>query len=400
MNNSHLAIPTKQEILEYLSTEQSLEDRLFISPLLDISQIGDTSIDLRLGHRFLAQKPSRMGLLDIIELHNEDDGSLNQNYSESRVPLGQHFTLHPQSSVQIGTLEYLGIPRDLQGIITLRASLSNLPVIANAAQVHPGHRGIISLTLTSNTNYSIKLFPGMRIAELQLRHIDTPLPSYQASRYHYMTKPLPVELHKDADLEYLGPVSEPLIIGITSTIAAGRTTAITHLTERHGFAWFSLADTLKSEAIKRGVPTLRSNLQNFGNNMRELHGDAFLAVRLRASKKWQMNKNSFVIVDGFKNMAEVDEFRKQKRFTLIGIDAPDLERWRRIEARHRQGDPTSFEGFSEQDTMDRGLNTLTSHTQQVGRLINNANYTIHNNGTVDEFISNLDDIISKIIYSS
>ena len=35
-----------------------------------------------------------------------------------------------------------------------------------------------------------------------------------------------------------------------------------------------------------------------------------------------MNKNSLVVVDSFKNAAEVEEFRKQKRFTLLCIDAP------------------------------------------------------------------------------
>jgi len=395
-----MAIPTRQEILDYLGNSRSIENRLFISPLLDQEQIGDTSIDLRLGHRFSAPKASRMGLLDIVELHNEGEVSLNENYAESRVPFGQHFTLHPKNSVQIGTLEYLGIPNDLEGTITLRASFSNIPIIANTAQVHPGHRGIISLTLTSNANFSIKLYPGMRIAELQLRHIATSLNEYRTSRYHFMTRPLPVELYKDSDLEYLGPISEPLIIGIVSTIAAGRTTAISHLTERYGFGWFSLGDVLKSEAIKQGVPTLRSSLQDFGNRMREVHGDSYLAMKMRTSKKWQMSKNSLVIVDSFKNMAEVNEFRKQRRFTIIGIDAPQSIRWERVNNRRRQGDPITYDGFKEQDAMDRGIGSVMLHGQETEKIIANADYKIINDEKVADFTSKLDEIISKLVYSS
>ena len=384
-----------------MSSGRSIEHRLFISPLLDPDQIGDTSIDLRLGHRFSIQKPSRISLLDIVELHNEGESSLGENYSENRVPYGHYFTLHPGNSVQIGTLEYLGIPIDLEGIVTLRPSISNLPIIANAAQVHPGHRGIISLTLTSNAEFSIKLYPGMRVAELQLRYVTAPIEMPRPSRYYYMTKPSPIELYKDKDLEYLGPTAEPIIIGIASTIAAGRTTAINHLTERHGFAWFSLAQILKAEAIKLGVPTLRPSLQDFGNNIRMVHhNDAYLAVKLRTSAKWLTNKNGLVIVDSFKHLAEVEEFRKQRRFALMGIDAPLLTRWERVQNRRRQGDPMTFDEFEKQDATDRGISESSQHTQQVAKLIEIADYRIINDGSVEEFISKLDKIVSNLVYSS
>lgn len=392
-------IPTKKELFDYLDEKRPVEQRLFILPLLDSSQIGDTSIDLRLGHRFSVPTSSRMGTLDIVELHNEGEGALYENYNESRVPFGQYFTLHPKNSVEVGTLEYLGIPHDLEGTVTLRASFSSIPIIANTAQVHPGHRGIISITLTSNANFSVRLYPGMRFAELQLRHVATPLDIYRASRYHYMTRPLPTELYKDTDLEYLGPINEPLIIGFVSTIAAGRTTAINHLMERYGFAWFSLGDVLKYEAIKQGVPTLRSSLQDFGNKMREVHGDNYLAMKLRTSKKWQMNKSSLVIVDSFKNMAEVEEFRKQRRFSLIGIDAPQLTRWERVKSRRRQGDPVSYEKFEEQDALDRGISNLSYHAQETNKILEISDYRLNNDGKVTEFINKLDSIISKIVYS-
>lgn len=399
MANSLSGVPTRKEIFDYLGVARPIDQRLFISPLLDKDQVGDTSIDLRLGHRFSAPKSSRMGVLDILELHNEGEGSLYGNYGESRVPFGQYFTLHPRNSVEVGTLEYLGIPSDLEGTVTLRASFSSIPILVNTAQVHPGHRGIISLTLTSNANFSVKLYPGMRFAELQLRYVATPVDTYRTSRYHFMTKPLPTELYKDKDLEYLGPINEPLIIGVVSTIAAGRTTAINHLMERYGFAWFSLGDVLKYEAIKQGIPTLRPSLQDFGNKMREVHGDNYLASKLKTSSKWQMNKNSLVIVDSFKHLAEVDEFRKQKRFTLLGIDAPQLIRWERVKSRRRQGDPTRYEDFAEQDTLDQGTSSLTYHSQETNRILEKADFRLSNNGNVSEFISKLDEIVAKIIYS-
>ena len=112
------SVPTRKEILEYLGSKRPIGNRLFISPLLDQDQIGDTSIDLRLGHIFSVPKPSRLGMIDIVELHTDGEGILDENYRESKVPYGQYFTLHPRRSVQIGTLEYIGIPNDLEGIVT------------------------------------------------------------------------------------------------------------------------------------------------------------------------------------------------------------------------------------------------------------------------------------------
>jgi dCTP deaminase len=390
-------ILTKEDILEYLEPTRAIDDRLFISPLLEREQLGDTSIDLRLGHHFLISTPSRLGVLDLVDLHHQGAAVLRDNYSEVRVPYGQYFTLHPGSSVQVGTLEYLGIPVSLQGIVTLRASVSDIPILANAAQVHPGHRGVITLTLTSNAEFPIRLYPGVRTAELRLHHVRTPIDTPTPSRYHHMTRPLPTKLHEDRDLEYIGPSVEPIIVGIASTIAAGRTTAVNHLVETHGFAWFSLANILKSDAIRCGIPTHRSRLQEHGTHLRETHGDSYLAFKLRTGRDWLANSSAMVVVDGFKSIAEVEEFRKQKWFHLLVIDAPEELRWDRVRARRRQGDPITRDTFLQQDATDRGLDG-GPHSQQVDQLVRLADRLIVNDGTVSEFLGQIDDFAMSVLH--
>ena len=279
----------------------------------------------------------------------------------------------------------------------MRTSIYALPIIANTAQVHPGHRGIVSLTLTSNAEFSVKLYPGMRIAELQLRHIDSLTESPKHSRYHFMTRPLHTELHRDPDLKYLGPMVEPIIVGIVSTIASGRTTAITYLTETYGLDRFSLADGLKDEARRIGVSPLRNSLQDLGSSLRETHGNAYLANKLLNSVKWLANRNNLVIVDSFKNIAEVEEFKKQLRFTLLGIDAPFDQRWERVKNRRRQGDPTEYDDFVLQDATDRGIYSSLPHSQQVEQLLKGANLLIYNDGSTAQFHEKLDDFMKKLL---
>jgi dCTP deaminase len=390
-------ILTKNEILDYLSQHQEIEHRLFVSPLLEKDQIGDTSIDLRLGHRFLVPEPSRLGVLDLIDLHHEGRGVLKDSYREVRVPYGQYFTLHPRRSVQISTLEYLGIPFGLQGNVTLRASVSDMLLIANVRQLHPGYRGIVTFSLISNAEFSIRLYPGIRVAELQLQCVNAPIIDHKVSRYHSMTRPLPTKLEEDADLEYIGPTVEPIIIGIASTIAAGRTTAVGHLIERYGFSWFSLADVLKAEANRRGIPTHRTELQKLGSELREMYGDAYLAVRLRTGRKWLANKGTMVVVDSFKNVAEVEEFRKQRRFKLLGIDAPTEERWERVKKRRRQGDPKTLEGFQLQNATDKGPEG-SLHGQQLEQLLEKADKVIINDGTIEQFLGEVDRFVGDLLH--
>lgn len=397
-------ILTREEILYYLMEHQPIEERLFVSPLLEKDQLGDTSLDLRLGHYFLVSQPSRLGVLDLISLHHVGRGVLGESYREVRVPYGQFFTIHPGTTVQAGTLEYLGIPAGLQGLVSLRASVAHLPISARATQVHPGHKGIVTLSLTSNAQFSIRLYPGIRVAELQLQRVYDTISMPRASRYHEMTKPVPTRLHEDKDLRYLGPTVEPIIIGIASSIAAGRTTAVGHLLDRHGFTLFSLGDMLKDEAVARGLPIGRSALQELGTELREIHGNAYLAARLRTSSRWLSSRATLVIVDSLKHEDEVEEFRKQRRFTLLGITAPQEKRWERLRNRRRQGDPESPEAFQQQDAIDRGLES-TPHGQEVDRLLEiadseNEDCLIDNSGTVTEFLSELDRFVMRLLYPS
>jgi len=219
------------------------------------------------------------------------------------------------------------------------------------------------------------------------------------SRYHGVVGPVPTQLHEDEDLEYICPTVEPIIVGIASTIAAGRTTAINHLVTRYGFRVFSLAQMLKELAIPRGIPLLRGRLQEFGSCLRETRGDEYLAVRLRMSREWLASPSAIVVVDSIKHQAEVDEFRrKQKSFRLLGIDAPPELRWRRMQQRHRSGDPESYEDFLRQDAINNGSDDAP-HGQQVRQLLRNADKLISNSGTIEEFLQNIDEAVGNWLYA-
>jgi dephospho-CoA kinase len=205
-------------------------------------------------------------------------------------------------------------------------------------------------------------------------------------------------LHEDADLPFLGPTIEPLIIGIANTIAAGRTTAVRRLQAVHGFQAYSLAEQLKKLAVARGLTTDRSTLQSLGTELRNRYGDAFLAERLRHSRQWLSGTSALVVVDGFKHSAEVNEFRKQRSFSLLGITAGEQVRWERVRRRRRHGDPKTLQDFRELDAIDRGL-TGAPHSQQTDHLLESlADFVIVNEGSLSEFESELDLLVERLFH--
>jgi len=396
--NGH-GILTKKEIIDLLDSKNNVNKRLFISPIFD-ENIKDASIDLRVGHHFLVPVPTKLGELDIASIHYSSDLNFRNNYKDLRIPFGRHYTLHPGKSVQIGTMEYLGIPNFLVGNVNLRASISHLPVICNTINVYPGHKGIITLNLINKADFAIKLYPGLRIASLTLYHSASCLKHPENSRYHRLVHPQVTQLHLDKDIEKIGPRVEPFIIGIVSTLASGRTTAINYLRKNRGFSYFSLSTILKEEAIRRGSLLNRNDLQRFGSEFRQEYGDDILAVKLRSDRRWLANPNPFVIVDSFKHRKEVEEFEKQDRFFLIGINAPLKTRWDMTKGLHRPNYPKTEQEFTEWDKIDRGLLPHRSkHSQETQHLLDSyVKFNIENDfDGISKFEQKVENKINKII---
>ena len=72
--------------------EATLDHRLVITPLLDESQVGPASIDLRLGSSFIETRRRGAHVID-----PSDAGSISSSISQDRyeVPLGESLYIHP-----------------------------------------------------------------------------------------------------------------------------------------------------------------------------------------------------------------------------------------------------------------------------------------------------------------
>ena len=125
-------------------------------------------------------------------------------YAEVFVPFGKQFVLHPDQFVLGSTLEYLGLPSDMQGSVEGRSSWGRLGlIIATATGVNPGYRGVVTLELRNIGEVPIQLWPGWGIAQIFFQMVDPPVRNSTMGRYGASVKPTPSTLRPDQDIATL-----------------------------------------------------------------------------------------------------------------------------------------------------------------------------------------------------
>lgn len=146
---------------------------LVVTPLLSPNQVGQSSIDLRMGTVVLMARAGRQSHVDP-EAYRNSSGHIDlerrqQKHERFSIPFGDAFLLHPGSLALVPTLEWVHIPADLQGVVTARSSWAREGLnIATATIINPYYRGIITLELANFGEIPIRLSPGLRIAQLAL----------------------------------------------------------------------------------------------------------------------------------------------------------------------------------------------------------------------------------------
>ncbi len=182
-----------------------------------------------------------------------------------------------------------------------------------------------------------------------------------------------------------------MLIGLTGRIAAGKG-VISEFFKEKGFEYLSLSQEVRIEAKKRGIYLERKNLQDLGNLMRNEEGSGVLAKRIK--EKIDINKD--YIIDGIRNVGEIEELRKdfKDKFYLISVDSDLNFRWRNLQNRGKESDPKKFEEFLEADKRDFEENL--ENGQQVKRCMMLANYHVLNNNTIEHLREQLKEIYKKI----
>lgn len=197
----------QQEIQQLLDSDDP--DSLFIDPLLEPSQVGDLSVDLRLGYDFLVSIVTRQPYISVAANGANNTRAIASYFQETRRDIGSGFVLYPNQVVLATSLEFISLPRNIYGDVLSRSSVTRLGIHINT-MVQPGFRGCIPLELFNHGNNAVELVVGARICQLRLSKIGAD-GNYAARprKYYGDVRPSVSRADKDGELDRLKALVSP-----------------------------------------------------------------------------------------------------------------------------------------------------------------------------------------------
>lgn len=161
----------------------------------DAEMIQPSSLDVRLDRVFQTMKP---------DAHTIIDPAQSQDlYERVDVPDGDPFVLRPGEFALACTYEKVSLPGDLAGRLEGKSSLGRLGLLVHttAGFIDPGFEGQITLELVNLAPHPIKLWPGMKIGQLCLMPMSSPVRypyghEHNGSHYQGQHGPTPSRSHQ------------------------------------------------------------------------------------------------------------------------------------------------------------------------------------------------------------
>lgn len=185
---------TKEELKKLIKKKE-----LTIVPLLEDNQIGEVSIDLRIGTDFLALHQGREAYIDTTE-DKIEKRPIKSHFTETRRKIGESFLLHPSQPILFSTLEYLKLPSDVYAILSLRSSYSRLGLTISTI-VQPGYCGCISVEIVNSGNTPIKVMAGARFIQARFVRLNNHSDYFNSTRkYTCQVRPVASKANEDEEL--------------------------------------------------------------------------------------------------------------------------------------------------------------------------------------------------------
>lgn len=188
---------SQRDLLKLINSQE-----LYVSPLLEDSQIGSISIDLRVGTDFLALNQGRDEFIDTSD-NKQSNRPITGHFSSSRRKLGESFLLHPGQTILFSTLEYIKLPNYVYSDLTLRSSYSRLGLQLSTF-LQPGYCGCASIEIINHSNTIIKIISGSRMIQSRFYWTDDDHDYFENERkYSCQVRPVSSKANEDSDLNRL-----------------------------------------------------------------------------------------------------------------------------------------------------------------------------------------------------
>lgn len=155
---------------------------------------------------------------------------------------------------------------------------------------------------------------------------------------------------------------------------------------KQGLPVIVFGDVIREETERRGLEPTPENVGAVMLKLREEEGLAAVAKRLRPEVD-RINSD-LIIVEGARNIEEVDDLRAHFLVTTVAIHASPRSRFKRLLERHRSDDPTGWNEFVERDNRELLVG--------IGRVIALADEMLVNEGTIAQLQEAFTEVLKKV----
>jgi len=176
-----------------------------------------------------------------------------------------------------------------------------------------------------------------------------------------------------------------LAVVVTGMPGAGKESVV----ERailHGFSAYRMGDVVRRFATDNGISPEETGI--YAARERELHGKDIWARRVM--EQVLSDSAERVVIDGCRSDFEVEVFRRHfgRRMSVMAVHSSPATRFERLKRRGRADAPATREEFDERDRRELGWG--------VGRVIALADEMVVNEGTMQEFLTEVDAVIERL----
>lgn len=181
---------------------------------------------------------------------------------------------------------------------------------------------------------------------------------------------------------------QKIIIGIAGEIASGKGVVTQYLVEKYQAKKYCMSDVLKDFLKRLHLDIVRENLSALSLCLRESFGQDILIQTL--IQDIQKSESDFVIVDGIRRVAELEQLKKMENFKLIYIETDLKTRYLRLKKRDEKQDDKmkTFEDFQKDNELETEKTILD--------LRNSADFLVDNSGDLAVTFSQIDGIIERV----
>jgi dephospho-CoA kinase len=131
-------------------------------------------------------------------------------------------------------------------------------------------------------------------------------------------------------------------------------------------------------------------MTSLANELRKNNSPAYIIDCLFRQAQ-QRGKNA--VIESIRSIGEIELLRSKRNFYLLATDAnPDI-RYERIIRRCSETDHVTFEEFLQNE--QREMTSTDPNKQNLAACIALADYSLCNNGTIDELYKQLEEILTK-----